>query len=183
MKYSEELESRLGVKRVIDNIESHFDNTGYSGDSEDPLKLLRQMKIFLYREWDAWRNYAKGSMIDSTDCVTLSTVVNLLSYRKGLETELVRPKKLTKRYHALLQFEDSNRTDTYDVTSKKDVNDVVPLSTDQVVTRLRIYRPIINIINRLKFGERGPGYMNGQLVPKDPVYFMQKRQNNNSKTI
>ncbi len=152
MSYSDELEERLGVNYFINGLEEQFDKSEYSGGAKNPQNTLRKLKLFLYREWDEWRPSSKGTIIDSTDCLSLVTIVHLLAARKGVETIIVRPKNITRYFHALLSYEDNGNDDIFKLSGRYRNYDCLPMGVDQVERRIRYTRPVVNLVNTLRFG-------------------------------
>jgi len=155
--YSEELEEMLGAKTVINKLELIFNDSPFSQfPDEAPLSKLRNINHFIFKEWERWNVVAKGSMLDSTDCLTLSVVANLLAHRKGLETRVVRPTQLTRYFHAMLEYDSLNEKETFVVAGRDRHYEYVPLSVDQIEQRLKYSRIIINLVNYLRFGDNVP---------------------------
>ncbi len=151
MSYSTELEEKLGVKNFIDRLEQEFDRSEYSRNLGDSLDRLRKIKLFLYKERDRWKPLSDETMLDSTDCLTLVTIVHLLAARKGVDTTIVRPKNISRYFHAMLSYETENGEDIFKVAGRYRRYDCLPMRVDQVVRRIRYIRPLVNLVNSLRF--------------------------------
>jgi len=160
MGYSEDLETRLNVKEFIDRLEDSFDKSRYSTDSKNPLKLLRRIKLFLYGEGGIWRSLSEDSMLNSTDCLTLATITNLLASRKGIETTIVRPKNFSRYLHAMLEYRAEKGKDIFKLSGRNRKYSCLCMTNEQVERRIRYIRPLVNLINSFRFSGNTFDYAN-----------------------
>jgi hypothetical protein len=153
MNYSYDLETRLNAKRFIDKFEESFDRSKYYTNSKNPLKLLRRIKLFLYREWNNWRFFSQDSMLNSTDCLTLAVIVNLLAYRKGVETNIVRPKNVSRYLHAMLEYDTKKGKNLFKLAGRSRKYECLCMTSKQVEKRIKYIRPLVNLINSFRFSD------------------------------
>ena len=158
MAYCSELEERLEVKNFIDRLEQEFDRSDYSKNLKNSLNHLRKIKLFLYREWDQWKPLSEETMLDSTDCLSLVTIVHLLASRKGIDTTIVRPKNLSRYFHAMLSYESENGADIFKVAGRYRKYDCLSMGVDQVERRIKYIRPLVNLVNSFRFGNNVLSY-------------------------
>jgi hypothetical protein len=158
MSYTSDLEVKLGAKEFIDRLEGSFDRSEYSGNFRNSLNLLRKIKLFLYREWDGWRPLSQDSKLDATDCLTLATITNLLAARKGVETIIVRPKDLTRYFHAMLEYDTGEGKQIFKLAGRNRNYETLTMPIEQVERRIRYIRPLVNLANSVRFGNKVPSY-------------------------
>lgn len=152
MDYSNELENRLKVNNFIDSLEQEFDKSEYSKCQGTSLNQLRGIKLFIYREWNKWKPLSEGTLLNSTDCLSLATIAHLLGARKGLETNIVRPKNLSRYFHAMLSYSSENGDNIFVVAGRCRGYEVLPLRVDQVERRIKYTSPLVNMVNSIRFG-------------------------------
>ena len=145
------LENSLNARELIDKLEVVYDNSSFSSEAKNPLNQLRKIKLFLYREWNNIREVSKGTLLDSTDCLTLATIAHLLAYRKGLETKVVRPKNITRYFHAMLEYKSQEETKIFKLSGRNRKYKSIPLSNTQIEKRIKYIRPIVNFVNSFRF--------------------------------
>lgn len=151
MNYCEKLEEILDVSSVIDNLEKAFDDSDFYIKPEDSnLKRLQKIRLFLAKEKDTKIKLTNSSQLDSTDCLTVATTVNLLAYRKGIETRIVRPDMLSRYFHAMLSYQCEKGREIFKVTGRDKIYPSVELSPEQVKTRISYIRPLINLVNKIR---------------------------------
>jgi hypothetical protein len=150
---SNDLEDRLNVKNFIDQLEEKFDTSDYYIEPGRSLDQLRRMKLFLYRRWDEWKPLSNETMLDSTDCLTLVTVVHLLAKRKGVHTTIVRPKNISRYFHAMLSYESINEQKIFKVSGRYRKYDCLPMDLNQIDRRIKYIRPLINLVNSFRFNK------------------------------
>lgn len=153
MSYSCELEDKLKVKDFIDVLEQKFDNSRYFKESRSSLNQLRSMKLFLYRDWSEWRLCSQGTLLDSTDCLTLSVITHLLASRKGIDTIVVRPKKISRYFHAMLSYDFGEGKNIFKIAGSNNKYGCVPLKESQIQRRIKYTRPFVNFVNSIRFGK------------------------------
>ncbi len=151
MNYCESLEGILEAKEVIDKIESALDSSQYSIENTDTdLITLQKIRLFLSKERETRMNITKSSMLDSTDCLTVASIINLVAYRKGVETRIVRPDKKSRYFHAMLTYNHHDEIRIFKPTGSSRIYPPVDLKPEDVKKRLGYVRPIINTINRIR---------------------------------
>lgn len=147
MDYSSELEEKLNATCFIDRIEQEFNRSRYSGNIKNPENLLRKIKLFLYRDWDMWRPLSKNTMLDSTDCLSLTIITHLLALRKGVYTTIVKPKNISRYFHAMLSYEHNGYEDIFKVAGRYRRYKCVPMNITKIERRIRYIRPLVNLVN------------------------------------
>jgi len=146
MNYSEDLEERLGVKLQMISFENTFDQN-YQLTNSSPLDILRKIKVHLYKQDTHRRELFKGTYLNSTDCLTLAVLENLLADRKGLETVIARPDKISRYFHAVILYGPNNTI--FKVSGRNRNYDCKVLSPKEVENRLKYIRPVFNFVNTI----------------------------------
>ena len=150
MEYSVSLERRLKVKENIDRIESFFDKR--NNFFKNPRNLLRNIKMFLHENEDEIKDINQNSKLNSTDCLTLAVIANLLANRKGVKSKIVRPNNLTHYLHAMLEYStEENKSEIFKLTGRnKNYFSVIYLSPGDIERRLNYIRPVVNFVNYIR---------------------------------
>lgn len=150
MNHIEDLGRRLKADEVIPDLERAY--SPYRPlEVEIPLDELRAIKVFLHREKERIRMITRGTLLDSTDCLTLAVTAQLLAYRRGLETRVVRPKNITRYFHAMLEYDSEEGPQVFKLTGRNRKYEPTPLSNDQIERRITYIRPVVNLVNAVRF--------------------------------
>jgi len=147
--YPEELEKTLKINEVVNQLENEFDlflqNNKLNPKNE--LDTLRAIKLFIYREQEKVRAITSESILSGFDCLTLSIITCLIAHRKGYDTKIGRPDKITRHFHSLIIKEDG---EMFKVAGKNRNYSVKEMRIDDVIARLKRIGPIINTVNNVK---------------------------------
>jgi len=151
-EYSQDLESRLKIgnraRALTEMFDDYADGGGHPHHIEYNLKLIR---LFLHRRMPERRALFKGTLLDSTDCLTFATLANLLATRRGIDTRIVRPDDITRYFHAMLTFKTEEGNDrVFKVTGSSREYKWVSLTPEEVVNKLSYMRPVVNFVNWLR---------------------------------
>ena len=150
MEYSKDLEQRLGVTELMDKLEVEFSSVYPYKYSTRPLEVLRKVKVFLHQYWNERRTLFRGSVLDSTDCLTIAILANTLASRRWVKTRIARPRKLTRYYHAILIYESKKGEEIFKVSGRYKKYDWIVLTPHEVEFRLRYIKPILDLANFLR---------------------------------
>ena len=151
MDYCESLERILEAKEVIDKIESALDSSEHSIETTDTdLITLQKIRLLLAKERETRMHITKNSMLESTDCLTVASIINLIGYRKGVETRIVRPDKISRYFHAMLTYNHHEEIRIFKPTGSSRIYVPVELTPEEVKGRLSYIRPIIMTINKIR---------------------------------
>ena len=154
LEYPDELEKLLNVPEIIDVLEKEFDlflekEKGEAETKENPeLRLLRLIKLFIYKNRERVSNLTKGSSLQGFDCLTLAIITCLLANRKGYKLKIGRPDKILRYFHAVViegngkMFQIAGRNVTY--------KNIKTLSAKEVSIRLKATKPLVNMANSIR---------------------------------
>lgn len=148
--YSAELEKMLGVGDVVDQLENEFDIFLQERNKFNPsneLDMLRTIKLFIYKEREKVQAITLGSILSEFDCLTLSIIACLIAHRKGYDTKIGRPDKISRYFHSLIIKKDG---EMFKIAGRNRNYGVKEMSTDDVITRLKKIGPAINAVNKIK---------------------------------
>lgn len=152
MDYSTELERRFDVSHHITALEERMDN-GYRSlpEPNNNYQVLRRIRLFLTREKDERRHLLERTRLNSTDCLTIAVLANLLAARKGLQTRIARPNKLIKYFHAMLVYSENNGSEkVFNLSGRGGYKKYVLLTPKEVDQRLGYIKPVISLANYLR---------------------------------
>lgn len=152
MNYSQDLESRFDVSSQVNQLAEEFDKFYGARDARSgvgELQMLRRIKIFLSHKKNNRRDLFKDSKLNSTDCLTLAILANLLAARKGIKTQIARPKNLARYFHAMLVYEQDSRGVLFNLSGRGGYREYQVLTPEQVQKRLSYTKPIIDVANYL----------------------------------
>lgn len=146
--YSEELEKILNAKATVDKLEKEFNTflhkKGKNILIKRELNTLRLIKLFIYKEQDKIKTITSQSILSGFDCMTLSIIVCLLAKRKGCNIKIGRPDKISRYFHSLIIRQDG---EMFKIAGKNRNYHVKEMKIDDVIARLKILKPIIDIVN------------------------------------
>lgn len=149
--YPMELEKRLGVAELMDELEIRFDGYPHEHvDSRGDLRILRMIRTYLAYEMDGRRKLFKGTILDSTDCWTLTTLTHMLAARKGIKTSIARPKGISHYFHAMLIYNDGTGELSFNAAGRPRQYEGIKLAYHRVETILRAVTPVIRVANYLR---------------------------------
>lgn len=149
MSYPDELESRLEVKEIIDELENEFDiflqqNNKEIKSEHDALRLI---KIFIYRDYglqERIKSITAESILSGVDCLTLSIITCLLAKRKGYDVKIGHPDRITRYLHSLIIRQNG---EMFKIAGKSRNYKVVEMKTEEVIDRLKKIKPVMDAID------------------------------------
>jgi len=86
-------------------------------------------------------------MLRNSDCITLSIMACLLAKRKGYNTKIAFPKQIYRSLHALLIQNDGTM---FQIAGRYRNYVTQILEPEQVVSRLKLIKPIFDIAGKLR---------------------------------
>jgi len=152
MDYSNELERMFGVRQHVDTLGALLDNN-YSNlpKPSNNYQILRRIRVFLSRKKDERRQLLGETNLNSTDCLTLAILANLMAARKGVQTRIARPDKLTKYFHAMLIYSENDEQEkVFNLSGRGGYKHYVILTPKEVETRLGYIKPVIDFANYVR---------------------------------
>jgi hypothetical protein len=154
MSYISDLEQRMEAQEITPVLERAFDRF-YSGHIPltSTLDILRRTQAFMHDGSQVYRQITRGSLLDSTDCLTLAVIASLIASRKGVDTTIASPKGLNF-LHAVMIYHESGKDRVFKLTGRRrhySAQDCTHLSPKDIQRRLKYFRPVINFVNYLRF--------------------------------
>ena len=152
MDYSTELERRFGIRAHMAALGERFDSA-YSNlpESTNNHQTLRRIRGFLSRKKNERRQLFQETRLSSTDCLTIAILANLLAARKGIQTRIARPDKLTKYFHAMLVYSENGSPErVFNLSGRGGYKQYVILTPREVETRLGYIKPVIDFANYIR---------------------------------
>ncbi len=153
ISYSEELEKTLAVKEIVDEIEKEFDiflkkKKEENIEIKNEIDALRLIKLFImnYDEQKKIKSITSKSILSGVDCLTLSIITCLLAKRKGYNTKIGRPDKITRYFHSLIIRPNG---EMFKVAGKSRNYKVKEMEINDVISRLKTIKSVINKIDSI----------------------------------
>jgi hypothetical protein len=114
------------------------------------LDLLRKIKFFLGKCKPYRNKLFDGTLLRGSDCLTMATLANLLTYRNGYSTEICKPSSIINFCHVVLRYEiEGGEYGIFKVTGKTKHDYYIPLSDKDVLRRLKVTKPVIDWVNTM----------------------------------
>ncbi len=153
-RYTQSLINLLGVDNLVLPLGNTFEEFYLDRATLDsPVGQLRRIKCFIYDGKERYSPLIRGTRLDSTDCLTLAVLANILASENGLYTRIAYPRSI-KFLHSVLSFKDSRDQDhIFKLSGRNRIyfpEDCTILSPAQVDRRLKYFRPTVNFFNSLR---------------------------------
>lgn len=143
------IEEKLGVSRQCETLSESF-SAWNSRPAHDTERFLREFKGFLGREYGLSRKIFQGTVLDSTDCLTLAVMAVSTGHRQGFSLGIARPSELSHYFHAMLVYSDGVSDNIFKLTGKSKPGRYTPLDESDIVFRLKFTTPLVRTVNRVK---------------------------------
>lgn len=144
-----DLERRLKVHHQMDHFEANFDRDYPNFDTNrDVVHQLRDIRKYVHEKKDLWEELFKNSLLNSSHCLVYALLAHLLAFRKGIQTEVVRPQNLTTYFHAMLVYDSGEGKQVMKITGRPHKQyEWQGLSSFRIEQRLRYMTPVTNLVN------------------------------------
>ena len=154
MDYTSNLVELLSLQDLVPVLNNGFSQFYRSQKELKPvIDKLRRIKAFIHDGKCVYKPILEDTLVDSTDCLTLAVIGNILAEHQGVETQIAHPRGI-RFLHSVLAYKDSqDQGRIFKLTGRKreySINDCTILTPEEVVFRLKYFKPFVNFANSLK---------------------------------
>ncbi len=155
MNYTQDLVSRLKLTDVVSPLGNAF-NIFYSNQPKlkIPVDVLRRIKAFIHDGRPIYYSLLEQTNLNSTDCLTLAVIGNILAQQQNVETKIVSPRGIRFLHSALSYLDEKSQERIFKLSGSQNrvytPADCTILTSERVEARINLFRPLVNFANRFR---------------------------------